>query len=177
MTTNSLLGFVSVVASQRLSAATLIHAVADDLATGETIEMVFSGPAGIAAGDIQGWAEKAAAERMSAIVSVEIAAVLDGLRRGENALLDTVGRPIGTTHLAYQQAAASVYARLSASSVLRDQLIGAHLATTLSDSELGAVTGLDVAGVADLRADALALIAAATQIDTVTGGGAWLSTT
>lgn len=177
MRSSSLLGLVAVVELRRLSAATLISAEADDLITGERLRLSLSAPSDIPDSAVKDWAKQAVAARMDAIISAEIAAVLDGLRSGENALRDAAGSQIGTTHLTYQQAAAAVYARLSASSVLRDQLIGARLAATLSDSELGAVTGLDIAGVAALRADALALIAAATQIDTVTGGEAWLSTT
>ena len=143
---------------------TLVRADVEDLATGIVESWAFTAPKVAATWDdaiLSTWLRNVAVKRMENIQQREVAQVLEAMRAGGNPLRDAAGNPIGTTHLAYDEVAARVYTELSASTDPHDRITGARLVQLLTDSELAAITGLDVAGIQQLRNQASAALQAA----------------
>ncbi len=161
---SSLVGTITVRQKVPTMNGTLVRADVEDLATGVVESWAFAAPKAAATWDdaaLLTWLRDAAVKRMENIQQREAAQVIEAMRAGGNPLRDAAGNPIGTTHLAYDEVATRVYTELSASIDPHDRIIGARLVQSLTDSELAAITGLDAAGIQQLRNQVSAALQAA----------------
>ena len=150
----TLVGAISVVSRIETASGVLIKADIEDLATGRVVREQFTAPAAAVqwtAAEFDAWLRSAAIERMRQTQEREVNRAIAEFRAGRNPLRDAAGNPIGTDHMNYAEAAAAIYRRLQSSSSPEDRVLGARITQSLTDAELAAITGLDAAGVQQLR--------------------------
>ncbi len=167
-----LIGTVTVVDRKAIVGGAIIVADVEDLATGKTERWAFNAPASANSwsnAQLISWVRDAAISRMIQIQDTEIAATLAALREGKNPLRNSDGTTKGTVHLSYLEVASAIYRQLIDSQDPKDKVIGAQITQSLTDDEIAAITGLDLAGIQGLRDKATAAIQAATLMQLAGG--------